>query len=1544
MLSSLIIPVSADENNAYNGVVAPNKTGSTTFQTSSDGRGWGPGNVTPTTGNSSTSSSTNSGQTQQAPRNDFDKFTDIKGHWGEKYMKWAYENNLFTGVSATQIDPNGNITRAQMATVITNAFGATKAADISMFIDVNRNDWFYDPIAKAVNMGIMSGFGNAIVPAEAVTRQEVAVCLVKAAGYNLSGGSYALSRFTDASSADPYAVNYLGSAITNGLMTGNGDGTLNPAGKVTRAQFAVMMYRMANAYMNSTTTYTSREVNGSLAVGVGGITLDNMTITGNLFLTDGVGTGEVTLSNTKVAGTIFVRGTGPNGLHLTRGSTASAVVLCNPNSAVFLDIDDTSRVSSTTVRDANSGVSLTGRIGNLSILTGKASVKLTGATVGSLDVDAKGVAVTADKATSIGDVSTTTNSLGSALDLAGSIGQLSCSGDNSTIRVTGSLTGLSFGSHVNNVSLTLPQSGTMSTVDLPIDGLNLTLGGNIKRLNIGGDKCDIKLAADSHVDTISFDGDDGKLTIPGTGTIDELYVRGNRDVVNFANGCEVKKVYTYGDDLELTSSGVEDVVKVEIRDGEDITLKLPGTTVYNKDGKDVIYGDNNTIRKGSTITLDSKGTGDKRDEDDKKNQQNQQNKSYTIRTDVGDGGRLEPSGSITVRSGDDKVFTITCENGYIIDYARLDGVSLPFTVVKGQSNKYTYTVKNITSDKELKVRFKDDPDAGGYHEPNGTRPTLSLRYASGAMPSDFGFDGAYTLASFGSSLDYDPQTGKATGTVNAIRDFKWFTGDNADYATEYYLPLVLKSNYTTNKGVLKVGDATFGKEVISTGSTFNGSWMVYVPLNSLASSKNISVSYDPDGDGSMFSATSVRIDYSAVRYYGGVGSDTLYRGIKPIPGQDGAETAQIAFGRNTTPSEPFEVRLATTALLETRNSAGRYGNWTGLYIPVQTGADGAKLTVTSPNNSKTDLVVKSTNVEGMDTPVIVWEVNAGSTASQSGNKTYTIDIQWRRGLDNLETEGSKTLKVDLSEVVLAGSGSIPTADPPLYIVAMYTPTDEELKAEQPDLSLDDFGMGITVDYDTRSDTLTIGGTYFPLPEKYATAFGSPYVVPVYMEADLSVPTTVLLGTQKLADLVKPPEPDDPSQRVPYTEKLFFIPLSIYGTGASDFRITFQPTQSTMQYTKFDVSSDTSGTALYTGGIVFDGTIPTGTVDGKSINTFIEGQPTYQSQLGGLTLSISGTSLKQTGYTFGTLTGDIWLVPVSLFVKLPNDGWTVEVDVGSDTVKTYKKGSDGDHINILVPVAKDGEYIKNAFVTLKDVNGKEAYSCQVSFTGDYKDFKAKAPAVTAIYETNTLTAATLNAEEIITIAKVDIDLTGKTSPADRLSAIVNALNADATVSAKWTAKTDASYKLTLDYKTDITDHATGDPSDGEIPRGPEGWPTKEDGSYQVKWTSSRTQEGDPYTIHFYMELPYDEITPLIKSSGKLIAGGFTAKVTKETIAAQLAEYIEQYNKQENAQWIASVGEGENTIIFTAKTPGALGGRGPMSAPPGTNMVQQGKDPE
>ena len=77
-------------------------------------------------------------------------FNDIKGHWAEQAMGLALQNGLIGGTDLNKADPDGPITRAQMATLMVRAFEATKVSSGMSYSDVSVTQWFYDSIARAI--------------------------------------------------------------------------------------------------------------------------------------------------------------------------------------------------------------------------------------------------------------------------------------------------------------------------------------------------------------------------------------------------------------------------------------------------------------------------------------------------------------------------------------------------------------------------------------------------------------------------------------------------------------------------------------------------------------------------------------------------------------------------------------------------------------------------------------------------------------------------------------------------------------------------------------------------------------------------------------------------------------------------------------------------------------------------------------------------------------------------------------------------------------------------------------------------------------------------------------------------------------------------------------------------------------------------------------------------------------------------------------------------------------------------------------------------
>ena len=76
------------------------------------------------------------------------KDVDTKA-WYAEAVTAAVDNGLLYGKSKTQLDPNGLLTRAEMAAITNRSFGCYKAADISAYKDVAKSKWYYKDVRRA---------------------------------------------------------------------------------------------------------------------------------------------------------------------------------------------------------------------------------------------------------------------------------------------------------------------------------------------------------------------------------------------------------------------------------------------------------------------------------------------------------------------------------------------------------------------------------------------------------------------------------------------------------------------------------------------------------------------------------------------------------------------------------------------------------------------------------------------------------------------------------------------------------------------------------------------------------------------------------------------------------------------------------------------------------------------------------------------------------------------------------------------------------------------------------------------------------------------------------------------------------------------------------------------------------------------------------------------------------------------------------------------------------------------------------------------------
>lgn len=174
-------------------------------------------------------------------------YTDVsKSDWYYDAVGYVTVRSLMNGHGNGKFGPNEKISRGQFAQIIYNKEGRPKAAESGGFSDVPKGQWFYDAVTWAAGSGVVSGYGNGKYgPNDPITREQLAVMLWRYAGKPESSGN--LEGFADRERAEDYAVQALQWAVEKGIMSGKGNGILDPGGRATRGEAAQMVKQFCKA-------------------------------------------------------------------------------------------------------------------------------------------------------------------------------------------------------------------------------------------------------------------------------------------------------------------------------------------------------------------------------------------------------------------------------------------------------------------------------------------------------------------------------------------------------------------------------------------------------------------------------------------------------------------------------------------------------------------------------------------------------------------------------------------------------------------------------------------------------------------------------------------------------------------------------------------------------------------------------------------------------------------------------------------------------------------------------------------------------------------------------------------------------------------------------------------------------------------------------------------------------------------------------------------------------------------------------------------------
>ncbi|EOC99555.1 S8 family peptidase [Caldisalinibacter kiritimatiensis] len=176
-------------------------------------------------------------------------FDDIEGHWAKYDIEVMAAKHIAKGNDNAKFAPDNNITRAEFAALLVRAL-RIKEIDESSFTDVNSDAWYKEGIDKAYKAKIVNGVGDGVFnPDGNITREEMASMIMRAYSYTTTTNlddivTTAEVKFKDEGTVSSWARRNVRLVDTFKIMEGDPEGTFRPKDNATRAEAIVVIKRL----------------------------------------------------------------------------------------------------------------------------------------------------------------------------------------------------------------------------------------------------------------------------------------------------------------------------------------------------------------------------------------------------------------------------------------------------------------------------------------------------------------------------------------------------------------------------------------------------------------------------------------------------------------------------------------------------------------------------------------------------------------------------------------------------------------------------------------------------------------------------------------------------------------------------------------------------------------------------------------------------------------------------------------------------------------------------------------------------------------------------------------------------------------------------------------------------------------------------------------------------------------------------------------------------------------------------------------------------
>ncbi len=184
-------------------------------------------------------------------------FKDVPSNaWYFDAVKYNYEHGLMQGTTPTTFAPATNTSRSMIVQILYNKQGKPSSPYKGTFTDVKEGQWYAPAVEWAAKEGIVNGTGNGeFNPNGEVTREQMAMIFrnyAKYVGYDTSAHGDT-SAFTDANLIHSWACESMSWAIGAGLLKGSGN-NLNPLGTASRAEIAQVLTNFETIFNHQKST------------------------------------------------------------------------------------------------------------------------------------------------------------------------------------------------------------------------------------------------------------------------------------------------------------------------------------------------------------------------------------------------------------------------------------------------------------------------------------------------------------------------------------------------------------------------------------------------------------------------------------------------------------------------------------------------------------------------------------------------------------------------------------------------------------------------------------------------------------------------------------------------------------------------------------------------------------------------------------------------------------------------------------------------------------------------------------------------------------------------------------------------------------------------------------------------------------------------------------------------------------------------------------------------------------------------------------------